>query len=174
MRHEQDGEVELVEKLLQLESQRRARVRVERRQRLVEEEHAGIASERSCESDPLALTARELAGPSPRQVSDPEALEEPARAVARPVRDVLLDRHVREQRVVLEDEPDAAMLGRERDAGRGVEQHLAVEHDPPALRPDESRDRAQHGRLPRPGRADQREGLTTEREGQLEPEGAKG
>ena len=107
-------------------------------------------------------------------MSDPEALEELAGAVPRPVRDVLLHRHVREQRVVLEHEPDSAILGRKGDSRRGVEEHFAVEHDPPALGADESSDRAQHGRLPRPGRADQREGLTTEREGQLEPEGAKG
>ena len=107
-------------------------------------------------------------------MSDPEAFEELTRAVARAVRDVLRDRHVRKERVLLEDEPDAAVLGREGDPGCGVEEHLAVEHDTTVLGPHEPCDRTQHGRLPRPRRTDQREGLTTEREGQLEPEGAKG
>ena len=55
--HEEDRKFELVEKLLQLEPERRTRVRIERRQRLVEEEHTGLARERTRESDPLALAA---------------------------------------------------------------------------------------------------------------------
>ena len=87
------------------------------------------------------------------------ALEELAGAVPRPVRDVLLHRHMREQRVVLEHEPDSAILGRKGDSRLGVEEHFAVEHDPPALGADESSDRAQHGRLPRAGRSEEQHPL---------------
>ena len=45
VRHEEDREVELVEKLLQLEPEPRTRVRIECRQWLVEEEHTGLARE---------------------------------------------------------------------------------------------------------------------------------
>ena len=64
---------------------------------------------------------------------DPETPEEIVDALAPGVADVLLHRHVREERVVLEHEADSAALGREVDPGLAVEQHRAVELDPPAL-----------------------------------------
>ena len=110
------GRSELAEELLQLDADCRARVCVERGQRLVEQEHPRAACERPGEPDPLALSARELGRPGLGKVSDPEAVEK-LRAPRLPaVDDVLLDRHVREERVLLEDETDAATLGRHVDA----------------------------------------------------------
>ena len=75
VRDEEDGEIELVEKVLELGSHARSRVRVERRQRLVQKEDVGFASERARQSDALPLAARELARPRFREVGDAEALE---------------------------------------------------------------------------------------------------
>ena len=80
------------------------------------------------------------------------------------VADVLLDRHVREERVVLEDEADTAPLGRDVDAGLAVEQHRAVELDPPALGAREAGDGAQHRCLAGPGRPHERHRLAADRE----------
>ena len=78
--------------------------------------------------------------------------------------DVLLHGHVREERVLLEDETDASLLRQPVDPCRRVEEHAAVERDPPALGPDESGDRAQDARLARAGGADERERLAPDRE----------
>src|SRR5437868_5958239 len=80
-------------------------------------------------------------------VRDPEALEELVDARLAPVRDVLAHGHVREERVLLEDEPDAALVRRTRDAPLGVEPDLVVERDPAPWRTHEPGDRAQDRRL---------------------------
>ena len=53
-----------------------SRVRVERGERLVEQQHRRVARERAGERDPLPLAAGKLARPSAREVRDPEPLEE--------------------------------------------------------------------------------------------------
>ncbi len=55
---------------------RGARVGVERRERLVEEQHGRVAGERPGEADPLALAAGEAARPGVGEVGDAEALEQ--------------------------------------------------------------------------------------------------
>src|SRR5262249_16086372 len=69
------------------------------------------------------------------------------------VLDVLLDVHVREERVVLEDRVDVAV---ERGPGRDV---LSRELDRPCVGPLEARDHAKGRRLAVTGRAEQREEL---------------
>ena len=73
-----------------------------------------MARERSGERDPLPLAAGELSRLRLGQRGDPEPLEEPV-AVARE-RDVALDGHVREQRVLLEHVADRSFLGAAIDA----------------------------------------------------------
>ena len=123
---------------------------VERGQRLVEQEHARVAGQRACEADPLPLAARKRLRLGAGELRDAEPLQQVPDAVAPGVADVLLHRHVREQRVVLEHEADAAALGRDVDPRVGVEQHCAVELDPPAVGSGQAGDRAQDGRLARP------------------------
>ena len=60
VRHEERRETELVEELAQVRPDPGTRMRVERRERLVEEEQRGVACESARQRDPLALTAREL------------------------------------------------------------------------------------------------------------------
>ena len=45
---------------------------VERGHRLVEQEHVGVAGQRSRQGDPLRLPAGELRGTSPRELAQPE------------------------------------------------------------------------------------------------------
>ena len=109
VRHEQRRDLEPGEELLQLGPHVDLGVRVERRERLVEQQDLGVAGERAGERDALALAAREVAGPCVLEVPDPEAVEVLVGGVAPRVLDVLADGQVREERVVLEDEPDAAL-----------------------------------------------------------------
>ena len=69
------------------------------------------------------------------------------------VSDVLRDRHVREQRIVLEDGADVAAVGRQVRDVDAAEPHV------PAVGLLESGDHPQHGGLARPGRTEHREEL---------------
>ena len=155
VRDEKRRQPELVQELLQLAAHRDLGVRVERRERLVEEQHAGITGERPRERDPLPLSPRELGRPRLREVGDAEPLEVLVHPLPSRVGDVLAHRHVREERVLLEHETDAARVGLAEDPGRRVEPHLGAERDPAALGTHEPGDGAQHRRLPRSGRPDQ-------------------
>jgi hypothetical protein len=84
-------------------------VSVERRERLVEQQHLGFARERARERDALALAAREVARPRVPRGGDPEAFEQLVGSAAPPNATLLADGQVREERVVLEDEPDRAL-----------------------------------------------------------------
>jgi hypothetical protein len=81
VRHEQRGQPQLGEQVLQLAAHPCARVGVQRAERLVEQQDVGIAREAPCERDALALAARDRAGPRAREVGDPErSSSSPARA----------------------------------------------------------------------------------------------
>ena len=135
--------------------------RVERAERLVEEEDLRVDRERTREPHPLPLPARELRRiplREPFELDEPEQLGDPlARLRLRrltdlqPERDVLLHRHVLERRVVLEDEADAAVL-------RPPSRHLlARDRDRPGVRLLKACDDPEERRLPRPGRAEERD-----------------
>ena len=78
--HDDRREPQLGEQVLEVGAHARARVRVERRQRLVEQQDAGVARERAGERDALALAARDVPGLLVREVGDAEALEQPVDA----------------------------------------------------------------------------------------------
>ena len=103
---EQDGDVEAGEQLLQLRADVGFRVGIERRERLVEQQHLRVTGERARERDALALPAGEVARARALEVADREAVEVLVGLVTAAVLDVLADGQVREERVVLEDEPD--------------------------------------------------------------------
>ena len=173
VRDEQRRQPQLGQQLGELAADDVARVRVERRERLVEQEHRRVARERPRERDPLPLAAGEVARPRLREVRDPEALEQLVDALPAAEGDVAAHVEVRKERVLLEDEPDRAALRRQVDAGVRVEPRLGAQRDPPPLRPQQPGDRAQHARLPRSRRPDERERLAPERRRQLEPKGAE-
>ena len=99
-----------------------AELRVEVRERLVEQEGLRLARDRAAHRDALALAAGELCGASLEQVFEPEELRhlfDPARDLRlrrlprlEAVADVLAHRHVRVQGVGLEDHRDVAVLRR--------------------------------------------------------------
>ena len=152
------------EELGELAADDPARVGVERRERLVEQQHRRVARERPRQRDPLALAAGEIAGTGGGEVRDPEALEQLVHPRAAAEGDVAADVEVREERVLLEDEPDGPPLGRQVDAGVAVEPGGRSERDLPPLRPQQPCDRAQHARLPRSRRSHERERLPPELE----------
>ena len=107
---------------LQLDLHLLAELQVEGAERLVEEQDPGPVDERPGERDALPLAARELARLAPLvalEADHPERLADPPPALGlghladhEAVGDVVADRHVGEQRVVLEDGVDVTIEGR--------------------------------------------------------------
>ena len=169
VRDEQRRQAELAQELLELAAYRDLGVRVERRERLVEQQHAGIAGERPGERDSLALATRELGRPRLREMRDAESLEQLVGPRLPGVGDVLADVHVGEERVLLEDETDSALVGLAKQPLRRVEPDVRVQGDPPGGRLDQAGDRSEHRRLAGSGRPDERDGAF-DLEGQLQDE----
>ena len=117
VRDEHRRQAQRVEQLPQLRADASPRVRVESRERLVEQQDRRIPGEGTRQRDPLAFPARELADAGARELLDAEPLEQRLRvcAVARPEADVAEDVEVREERVLLEEVADASPLGRDVD-----------------------------------------------------------
>ncbi len=162
--------VERHQQLLQLSAHDLPRVRVERRQRLVEQQNLGVAGERAGEGHALALAAGQVVRPRVREVGDAEALEQLPHPLAPAERDVGADAHVREQGVLLEDEADRALLGRQVDAARAVEPRAVAQRDTALVRRHQAGDRAQHGGLARARGAGQRHRLAFDRQLGVEAE----
>ena len=136
-----------------------ANLRVERAERLVEQQHGGIDGERAGEAHPLPLTAGELRRVAIREAVELHELEQLLHARLRlglraladlhAERDVVVDGHVLEGGVVLEDEADVAIL---RPAAGHV---LVVDEDGSGVGRLEPRDHAQQRRLAAAARAEQ-------------------
>jgi hypothetical protein len=151
-------------------------VGVERGQRFVEEQHGRIARQRPGERDALALAARELADTRAAQLADAEALQELIRLRPVPRAEAHVPEHVevREERVLLEQVADAAMLGRDVAAPLGVEQYYLVDADRSRLRPQQAGNDAERRGLAGARRSDQRERLAAlDRQLGRRDEGAK-
>lgn len=113
-----------------------AKLRVEVRQRLVHEEHAGLTHNRAAHRDALALAARErlrLAVEVVLEVKQLRGFEHPLGALF--LRDtgdlqgeahVLGDGHVRVERVVLEHHRDVAILRRDVGDVRFADENAAL------------------------------------------------
>ena len=147
----------------QLVAKRAPQRRVERRQRLVEQQERGIDGERAGEGDPLALAARELARPPAGELGEAEPLEDlprflgapRARQVAQAEGHVVGDGEVREQRVALEDVADPPRLRRHVDARGGIEENAPVHDDAAGVGAQESRQAVEREGLARPRRAEE-------------------
>src|SRR5918999_633103 len=91
--------------------------------RLVHEVGRRLADDRAAHGDALLLTAGQLPGPAAEQLVEAEQLRHLQHALvallarrladAQPVAEVLLHRHVRVERVVLEDHREIALAGLE-------------------------------------------------------------
>ena len=122
---EQDRNVEAGEQLLQLRADIGFRMGVQRRERFVEEQGLRVAGERARERHPLALATGKVSGMSAFEMPNPETVEVLIGLVTAAVLDVLAHGQMREERVVLEDEPDGPTVRRQGDAGGCVEPHFA-------------------------------------------------
>ena len=121
MRHVDRGRAELLLQLPDLDAHRDAQLGVEIRQRLVEQEGLRPPHDRAAHRDALALAAGELARLAVEQLLDLQDARGLAHAlvdlglrrfaVAQAVGHVVVDSHVRIERVVLEHHRDVA-LGR--------------------------------------------------------------
>jgi hypothetical protein len=148
---------------LELAAQLGAQLGVEVGQRLVEQEHAGLAHQRPADGDALALAARQLGRLAVQQRRQLQHLGGAGHATfdlglghaghARPEAHVALHRHRRVQRIALEHHADAA-LGRLR-----IGHVLAADVDPAAADVDEAGDAVQQRRLAAARGAEQHEEL---------------
>ncbi len=134
-------------------------LRIEVGERLVEQKDLRLADDRAADRDPLPLPARELRRAAVEQrldLQDAGGLADPLRDQRlgrahglEPEGEVLADRHVRIERVRLEDHREAALGGVDLVDQLAVDEDLAVAH---LLEPG---DHPQQGRLAAAGRADE-------------------
>jgi hypothetical protein len=140
-----------------------AQLLVERGERLIEQQQLRFLDERASERDALPLAARELVRLALRIGAELDELEHLADALRQlgvrdlvlpePEGDVLLDGHVREQRIRLEHHVDGPLVRRNRS-------HVdAVDVDPARGRTLEPGEHAQQRRLAAAGPAEQAEDL---------------
>ena len=118
-----------------------------------------MAHDAAAERDPLLLAARELAGFAAEQLVDAENVDRaldllpyPALRhlpVAQPESEIVVDRHVLVEGVILEHHRDVAVPGRQ------LVDHPVADRDGPGRDLLESRDHPQRGRLAAARRADQ-------------------
>ncbi len=154
---------ELVLELRDLGPHLDSQLGVEVRERLVHEEDLRVADDRPAHRDPLLLASRKLPGLAReirRQVEELRRPRDPVvdvllRGLPQPQaeRDVVRDRQVRVERVVLEDHRDVAILRRE------VVHDALPDRDRPVADLLEARDHAQRGRLAAARRSDEDEEL---------------
>src|SRR5215813_8385099 len=136
---------------------------VQIRKGFIEEQDVGVQDEGPGQRDALLLAAGELAGVAvgqAREIDLAQALGQPARDVRRrqlaqleAVGDVRGHRHVRPQRIVLEDHADVACVRRQ------VVDAALAEPDLAAVGPVEAGDESQQRRLAAPRGPEQREQL---------------
>ncbi len=141
---------ELAQELLQLRPNGAFRMSVECGKRLVEQDHARRARQRTSQGDALALTTGKCLRIRSREVRDPKPLEVLVRTFLGPVRDVLAHGEMGKERVLLEHEPDPALVGPPEEPALRVEPDVVAQPDPAEARPHESSDRAQHRGLAGP------------------------
>ncbi len=161
--HVDHGDAEAFVQVLQLELHLGAELLVQRPEGLVHEKHRRLEDEGAGQGDPLLLAARELARIATAETLEPYQRERPRDALADPSREelphpegkseVLGHRHVREERVVLEDHPHISLERRIEGDRSALDQDVALGGD------GESGDARERRRLAGAGRPEQREEL---------------
>ncbi len=161
--HEDERDPDLLLDPFQLDLHLLAQLQVECAERLVEQEDGRPVDERPGERDPLGLPTRDLGRLAALEARQFDELEHVGDALldlgvvdvgaAKTERDVLVDRQVREEGVVLEDRVDVPLVGRQPG------DVLALELDEARCRGLEPADHPEGGRLAAAGRSEEREEL---------------
>ena len=159
----QEGDADAFLQRLQFDLERAAQLRVERAERLVEQQHGRVEDERAGQRDPLLLAAGQLTRPPLRERGHLDQVESLVHAafdiglgelaVPQAERHVVSHVKEREQRVALEHRVDVAPVRRHVGDIGAVEQDLA------RGRLLEARDQPQGGGLAAARRAEQGEEL---------------
>ena len=137
--------------------------RIERGQRLIQQQHARIRDQRARQRRPLPLASRNLVRTPPSQLKDSKQMQDfsAARLALRfakslqAVLHVLRNRHVRKQRQRLQQISNGATVGRKVQPAGRTEQHALADGDPTRSRVLQSGNAVENRRLPSPGRAKQ-------------------
>ena len=160
---EDEADPELALEALELHLHLAAEVGIERRQRLVEQQHLGLQHQGAGEGHPLPLAAAELVRPAFLQAGQPHhrqrladlprLLSSRQTLIGQAEADVLLDGQVGEEGVLLEDHVDRPLVG-------GHPRHvLPLDADRPGARRLEAGDHPQQRGLAAAARPQQREQL---------------
>src|SRR5439155_7280826 len=134
---------------------------------LVEQDERGRRGERPCERHALLLAARQLVWVPRAEASQVDELEHLARADAAAGRrevgeaegDVILERAMREERVVLKPDAAPSRLGRHELAAAGLRHGPPADEDLSLVRRLEARDEAERRRLATAGWTNEPEDL---------------
>ena len=180
---DEDGRLaELAQRLVQLPLEAEAQMLVERGKRLVQQQDLRVGDEDTRQRDALLLAAGQLRGIVPGQRLELEALHQPfgqrlalgfIALAPRARADVLCDRHVREQGVILEHQARPPLLRREVDVLFGVKERHTVDDDAAPVGPLDARDALERHALAAAGRAEQRENFIFRLKGDLQMEVAE-
>ena len=179
--HEQHRQPELVAQLLQVGQQLVAARQVDGGQGFIQQQQARLGQQGATDRHALPFATGQPRGASgqqrlqAQQGHDFREIDVAAAAAGAPfaVAQVAAHRQVREQPRVLEDVADTALLGRDIDAARGIEQHGVIDADHAAVRAQQARDHLQGRRLAATGAAEQcRDAGSRAVECNLRPEGA--
>ena len=129
-----------------------AEVAVQCAERLVQHQDTGLACQNAGQCSALLLPARKLTGQTVGQFLQPHGAQglRTGRFAGGGVlllfqraEDVLLHRHIREQRVVLEQQANVPLLRGQVDTLLAVEQDTAIQHDAAAVGSDDASNAAQ-------------------------------
>ena len=137
--------------------------RVERSERFVQQQDAGIGHERARQGDPLALASGNFLRATAAQPSDAKGVEDRGGAVlailrveaVEAIENVGFDAEMRKQRGVLKNVTDIAATHGQVDASLGVEEHAPADANAARVGADEAGDAVEQRGLARAGGAEQ-------------------
>mmetsp|Transcript_1026 Transcript_1026/g.2612 ORF Transcript_1026/g.2612 Transcript_1026/m.2612 type:complete len:216 (+) Transcript_1026:400-1047(+) len=138
MADDQRRDAQACTQLAQLRAQLAAQRDMQRREGLVQQQHLGLAGQRPGQGHALLLAAGQRGRPAVGQRLEAEAVDQrvdpcgvvglqPAPPAGQPEGNVLPHAEVREEGIVLEQVAHASGFGCQIDAGRGVQQRVAVQ-----------------------------------------------
>ncbi|CTQ50388.1 hypothetical protein JDO7802_02411 [Jannaschia donghaensis] len=147
--------------------------RVERGQRLVQDQKSGATQQRATDGNPRRLSSRQIARPARDQRRDPQHVRHRRRigAARRTVKQVFANAKMREQPRFLKDVSDVAPVRRQ--VRRSVEQDPTVERDAPGVGPRKPRDATRQRCLAGPRWAEDGRNAGRDQQGYVELEIAR-